>query len=140
MLKVTHPVGGAAADAAVKSYMENRGSWRVISKTWNCVLDGGTDGGQGRFRVRPHPLTPGTRQEQQACVLPGFASNKSLDVQVHWDVLGGDDGDLDAAGQVGDAGVDHVALALKDALSEDQHRPDDGFWNRQTAGPSLVPS
>lgn len=83
---------------------------------------------------------PGTRQEQQAGVLPGFASNKSLDVQVHWDVLGGDDGDLDAAGQVGDAGVDHVALALKDALGEDQHRPDDGFWSRQTAAPSPVPS
>lgn len=60
MLKVTHPVGGAAADSAVKSYMEKRGSWRVISKTWNCVLDWGgemEDGGQGQFKVRPQPLT-----------------------------------------------------------------------------------
>lgn len=35
MLKATHPEGGAAAGSAENSYMEKRGSWRVISKTWN---------------------------------------------------------------------------------------------------------
>lgn len=41
--KVTFPVGGAAEGSGVTSYMENRGSWRVISKTWNWVLACGSD-------------------------------------------------------------------------------------------------
>lgn len=48
-------------------------------------------------------------------------------MQINWDVLGGHDGDSDAARQVLSAGVDHVALALKDPLGEDEHGPDDGF-------------
>ena len=38
MLKVTLPVGGAAEESKLMSYKEKRGSWRVISNTWNCVL------------------------------------------------------------------------------------------------------
>lgn len=57
MLKVTHPEGGAAARSAVKAYMEKRGSWRVISKTWNCVLGAWQqEGAQGHFKVSPEPL------------------------------------------------------------------------------------
>lgn len=41
--KVTFPVGGAAEGSGVTSYMENRGSWRVISNTWNWVLACGSD-------------------------------------------------------------------------------------------------
>lgn len=53
MLKVTHPEGGAAAGSAVNSYMEKRGSWRVISKTWNCVLQAWEEEeAQGHFKVR----------------------------------------------------------------------------------------
>lgn len=61
-------------------------------------------------------------------VPPAFASNKGFDVKVHWDVLGGDDGDSDTAGQVLGIWVNNMALPLKDALSEDEHSPDDGFW------------
>lgn len=35
MLKVTLPVGGATKASAAMTYMEKRGSWRVISNTWN---------------------------------------------------------------------------------------------------------
>ena len=38
MLKVTLPVGGATRGSTAMTYMEKRGSWRVISNTWNWVL------------------------------------------------------------------------------------------------------
>lgn len=38
MLKATLPVGCAADESTARSYMEKRGSWRVISNTWNWVL------------------------------------------------------------------------------------------------------
>ena len=49
-------------------------------------------------------------------------------MKVDGDVFGGDDRNPDAARQVLGAGVDHVALALKDALGKYQHCPDDGLW------------
>ena len=39
MLKETLPVVSAAEESPVISYMEKRGSWRVISNTWNWVLE-----------------------------------------------------------------------------------------------------
>lgn len=39
MQKVTLPEDGAAEESGVTSYMEKRGSWRVISNTWNWVLE-----------------------------------------------------------------------------------------------------
>lgn len=56
-------------------------------------------------------------------------------MQVDGDVLWGDDGHADTAGQVLGAWVHHMALPLEDALGEDQHGPDDGFWGEKTRHP-----
>lgn len=62
--------------------------------------------------------------------IPAFASHKSFDVQIHRDVFGRDDGDAHTAGQILGAGVHHMTLAFEDALGENQHGPDDGFWEK----------
>lgn len=62
--------------------------------------------------------------------VPAFSSHKGFDVQVHGHVFGRDDGNSHTAGQVLGAGVHHVTLAFEDALGEDQHGPDDGFWEK----------
>lgn len=61
-------------------------------------------------------------------VPPGPPSNKGLDVQIHWYVFRGDDGDSDTARQVLDTWMDNVTLALKYSLSKDENRTDDCFW------------
>lgn len=95
----------------------------MISNTWNCVLEvweGKEEGGhlEARWRVSSgllhhvgptKPLVWRSPQTQSVrpphnpkhllncCVLPAFASNKSFDVKVYWNVFGGDDGDFDTA-------------------------------------------
>ncbi len=134
MLKVTLPVGGAADESTVMSYMEKRGSCRVISNTWNCVLGWAK---RKRFRdVEEIAVLKKIIIWQFTHVLfknflPNFPSNKSLDVQIYWYVFWGDDGDSDTARQVLGAGVDDVALPLKYPLCKDEHCTDDGFWRRE---------
>lgn len=62
--------------------------------------------------------------------VPALASHKGFDVQVYRDVFRRDDGDAHTARQILGAWVHHVTLAFEDALGEDQHSPDDGFWEK----------
>lgn len=89
MLKVTLPLGGSVeSESELMSYMEKRGRWRVISNTWNCVLQ------RDRKQMRRLDLTEVKGQHMvNTLVSPGPASNEGFDVQVHWYVFGWDDGD-----------------------------------------------
>lgn len=78
------------------------------------------------------------KQTDESCrltlVRPGLSSNEGFDVQIHWDVFWGHDGDTDTAREVLGAGMDHVALTFKYSLSKDEHSADDGFWRAKGRG------
>lgn len=85
----------------------------------------------GKIYTSHHPLRAVWKWTVTCKGSPASVTHEGFQVQIHRDIFGRCNWDADGAGEVVNAGVDHVAFPEKNALCKNQYRSDDGVCREE---------